>query len=44
VDDALKRTEESISAALSEVRESRSKFNALTNPQAKAASPIIEDV
>ena len=44
VDDAMKRTEESIAAALSEVRESRSKFNSLTNPQARAASPILEDV
>ena len=44
VDDALKRTEESITAALSQVRDSRNKFNALTNPSAKAASPIIEDI
>lgn len=44
VDDNLRRTEEEIAAALSEVRESRAKFRALVNPQAKAASPIIEDV
>ncbi len=44
VDDALKRTEEAITVALGEVKESRSKFRALTNPQAKPASPIIEDI
>lgn len=44
VDDNLRRTEEEIAAALSEVRESRAKFRALVNPQAKASSPIIEDV
>ena len=44
VDDALKRTEDSIASALSQVRDSRNKFNALTNPGAKASSPIIEDI
>ncbi len=44
VDDSLKRTEEAIAEALSQVRDSRSKFHTLTNPQAHAASPIIEDV
>ena len=44
VDDALRRTEEAISGALSEIRDSRSKFRGLTNPQAKKASPIIEDI
>ena len=44
VDDALRRTEESISTALGEIRDSRMKFRGLTNPQAKAASPIIEDI
>lgn len=44
VDDALKRTEESISEALARVQDSRSKFNALTNPQEKKPSPIIEDI
>ena len=44
VDDALRRTEEAISSALGEIRDSRVKFRSLTNPQAKAASPIIEDI
>ena len=44
VDDALRRTEEAISSALGEIRDSRSKFRGLTNPQAKKASPIIEDI
>ena len=44
VDDALKRTEEAMAQALSEVKDSRAKFRALTNPQAKPASPIIEDI
>lgn len=44
VDDNMRRTEEEIDAALAEVRESRAKFRALVNPQAKANSPIIEDV
>ena len=44
VDDALRRTEEAISGALDEIHESRAKFRGLTNPQAKASSPIIEDI
>ena len=44
VDDALKRTEDAIAEALAQVRDSRTKFRNLANPQAKAASPIIEDV
>ena len=44
VDDALRRTEEAINGALSEIHESRVKFRGLTNPQPKAASPIIEDI
>lgn len=44
VDDALRRTEEAISAALGDVRDSRSRFNALVNPQGRAESPIIEEV
>lgn len=44
VDDALRRTEEAITEALGEVKDSRSKFRALTNPQAKPVSPIIEDI
>ena len=44
VDDAMNRTEDAISQSLSEIRESRSKFRTLVNPQAAKPSPIIEDV
>ncbi len=44
VDDALRRTEESIAEALSEIRESRAKFNALVGAQNKPNPAIIEDV
>lgn len=44
VDDALRRTEESIAEALGEIRESRAKFNALVGAQNKANPAIIEDV
>ena len=44
VDDSLRRTEEAVAEALSEIRNSRSKFRALFNPQAKNNSAIIEDV
>ena len=44
VDDALCRTEESIANALNEIKASRSSFMALTNPQPKQPSPIIEDI
>ena len=49
VDDALKQTEQAISEALNEVKESRAKFNALVGAQNKAAKPapnpaIIEEV
>ena len=44
VDDALRRTEESIANALNEIKASRSSFMALTNPQPKQPSPIIEDI
>ena len=43
-EDALRRTEEAVAEALSEIRNSRSKFRALVNPQAKNNSAIIEDV
>lgn len=42
VDDALRRTEESISDALTEIRESRTKFGSLFAAQ-KADLPIIEE-
>ena len=44
VDDAMKRTEDAIAQSLSEIRESRTKFRALVNPQAAKPSPIIEDI
>ena len=44
VDDSMKRTEDAIAQALSEIRESRGKFRTLVNPQAAKPSPIIEDV
>ena len=43
-EDALRRTEEAITGALGDIKDSRTKFRALTNPQAKPASPIIEDI
>ena len=44
MDDALRRTEDSISNALNEIKASRSSFMALTNNQPKQPSPIIEDI
>ena len=44
VDDAMKRTEDSIAQSLSDLRESRAKFRALVIPQAAKPSPIIEVV
>lgn len=44
VDDALRRTEESVAEALAQVRDSRGKFRALSHPQTRNSSPIIEDV
>ena len=44
VDDAMRRTEEAIQKALSDVSESREKFNALTGIQNKAQSAIIEEI
>ncbi len=41
VDDALRRTEESISDALAEIRDSRAKFDALLAPQKEL--PIVEE-
>ena len=46
-EDVLRRTEEAVAESLAEIRESRSKFRALVNPQQRQASnssPIIEDV
>ena len=44
VDDALRRTEDSIVTALNEIKASRSSFMALTGNQPKQPSPIIEDI
>ena len=45
VDDALRRTEESIADALGQIRDSRARFNALVGAQNKPSNPaIIEDV
>ncbi len=44
VDEALRRTEDSISNALNEIKASRSSFMALTNPKPQKPSPIIEDI
>lgn len=44
VDEALRRTEDSISNALNEIKASRSSFMALTNPKPAKPSPIIEDI
>ena len=44
VDNAMRETEETIEQALSGVRNSRSKFNALTGNMQKSESPIIEDI
>ena len=44
VDDALHRTEEAIAEALGQIKDARSKFNALTAPQQPKNSAIIEDV
>lgn len=41
VDDALRRTEESISASLGDIRDARGKFSALLAPQKEL--PIIEE-
>ncbi len=44
VDDALRRTEDSIVNALNDVKATRSSFMALTGNQPKMESPIIEDI
>ncbi len=46
VDDSLRQTEESVAQALAEIRDTRSRFRALANPQQqqRSNSAIIEDV
>ena len=43
VDDALRQTEQAISEALNEVRESRAKFNALVGAQNKNNNPTLPE-
>ncbi len=43
VDDALRRTEEVISGALSDIRDSRAKFHSVTGAQSNSSVPVIED-
>ena len=43
-DDSLRTTEAAVAQALAEIRDSRSKFRALVNPQTRNNSAIIEDV
>lgn len=43
VDDALRRTEESVTESLSQLRDSRSRFNALTGTQSGAETPEPEE-
>lgn len=42
--DALRRTEEAVADALREVEIAREKFEALSNPEAKNQTPMLEDV
>ncbi|MFI3313157.1 MAG: hypothetical protein R3Y62_04650 [Eubacteriales bacterium] len=44
VDDALKRTEDTVNEALARVRDSRQKFNTMTGVKEKKATAIIEDI
>ena len=43
MDEALRRTEEAIAQSLNEVRETRSKFRALTEAQDRPAAPASEE-
>lgn len=44
VEESLRQAEEAVAQTLSQVRETRSKFTAMTNPRANKPSPIIEDI
>ncbi len=44
VDDSLRKTEETVMQALNEVRDMRKAYQAVSKPQPKIESPIIEEV
>ena len=44
VEESLRQAEEAVAQTLGQVRETRSKFTAMTNPRANKPSPIIEDI
>jgi len=44
VEESLRQAEEAVAQTLSQVRETRGKFTAMTNPRANKPSPIIEDI
>ncbi len=44
VEESLRNAEETVTNTLAQIRETRSKFTALTNPRANKPSPIIEDI
>ena len=44
VDDSLRKTEEAVAQALAEVRDMRNAYRAVSKPQARTESPIIEEV
>lgn len=44
VEESLRQAEEAVAQTLSQVRDTRSRFTAMTNPRANKPSPIIEDI
>ena len=44
VEESLRQAEEAVAATLGQIRETRGKFTAMTNPRANRPSPIIEDI
>ena len=44
VEESLREADEAVTQTLSQIRETRSKFTAMTNPRASKPSPIIEDI
>lgn len=44
VEESLREADEAVTQTLSQIRETRSKFTAMTNPRASRPSPIIEDI
>ena len=43
-EELLRQAEEAVAATLGQIRETRGKFTAMTNPRANRPSPIIEDI